>query len=211
MKYSVTDSTFKVYLLIEEVKGRPMPVPMYKNFKENEVFVCVDTTSESFLPINSEIFRKVKNKTEESIKNEPYLETLEIFTVKEAQEKYKERLVLEWAEFKRWDYNTYSNLVKRSLIALPDGSTRTDYLTLRVEKIKKLLVDWSLQNDGVKIEIKRKGDELTKDSLERVLSVSPPILTQIMTLADLVLEFSQEEQDFFTKDTQPTLPVKQAE
>jgi len=122
---------------------------------------------------------------------------------------------IEWAEFLYWDWKLMTKITgdARNI----DGTI--DPIKLRELKLKYLLLDWSLEEDGKKIEIKRKKigefECLAPECYEEISKVNPLILISFLNKADLVLELGAEEEDFFTGSSPntgetSTLVVKQS-
>lgn len=97
---------------------------------------------------------------------------------KSYQEQIKSNSVKkEYMEWKYWSYRLRCKIEKEASTRLPSGETIIDPDKLNELKIKYLLVDWSFTDEsGNKIPLKRTGDALDPDSLEKVLSLDPNIL-----------------------------------
>ena len=107
---------------------------------------------------------------------------------------------IEWAEFLYWNWELASIINKEA--RNPDGSI--DFIKLREAKLKYLLIDWSLEEDGKKIKIERKNKTLTPECLKEIKEIHPVILNAFLNKADLILELGEEEEDFFIKNSPPT-------
>lgn len=119
---------------------------------------------------------------------------------------------VEWAEFIRWDFGTMTDITKQARTTDEiTGTSTIDWIKLRELKLQYLLQDWSLEENGKKIELKRSGNKLDKESIDIVKSIDPRIINAFINKADRVLEFGQKEQDFFIKNIPPTTvqPVKE--
>ena len=90
------------------------------------------------------------------------------------------------------------------------GTSSIDWLKLRELKFQYLLKDWSLEDNGKKLELKRSGNKLDRESEELIKSIDPRIVNAFLNKADRILEFGQKEQDFFIKST-PLTTVQPAE
>lgn len=191
MKYRLEGKTFKVYFVVEEINGLPSLVPLYKDRLDKKAFVCYKADTDQFMFLND---------------RQDYLDaqkntSLELVDVRDAENKFPNRVKLEWAEFERWNWKTYTMIASKGAITDAQGRPATDFIRLREEKLRRLLVDWSLADDGKKIVLERVNSRLTDKSFSDVTSISPTILSHITSLADNILEFSQEEYDFFTSPT----------
>jgi len=118
---------------------------------------------------------------------------------------------VEWAEFIRWDWGVMTEITKQARIFDEvTGTSSIDWLKLRELKFQYLLKDWSLEDNGKKLELKRSGNKLDRESEELIKSIDPRIVNAFLNKADRILEFGQKEQDFFIKST-PLTTVQPAE
>jgi len=112
-----------------------------------------------------------------------------------------------WAEFIRWDWISLNQILKEARVEnVVTGRRDIDFQSMRELKLRKLLKDWSLEEDGKKIKVKRDENGLTEESWKEVISVDFAVLTAFLNKADLVLELGQEEESDFIK-VSPQLSV----
>jgi len=79
---------------------------------------------------------------------------------------------VEWAEFIRWDFGTMTDITKQARTTDEiTGTSTIDWIKLRELKLQYLLQDWSLEENGKKIELKRSGNKLDKESIDIVKSI----------------------------------------
>ena len=106
---------------------------------------------------------------------------------------------VEWAEFLYWDWKLMTKITRDAR----NIDNTVDPIKLRELKLRYLLLDWSLEEDGKKIEIKRKKEKdsilesITPECFEEISKVNPLIIITFLNKADLVLELGAEEEDFF--------------
>ena len=99
-----------------------------------------------------------------------------------------------WATFRRLTCGDYWEIEEKALISVGEGRAETRYIDNETTKrmmVERLLVDWSLD---IPLQIDEETGCLTKDSFERAMSISAPLMSALLTEYEKSNEISEEEQ-----------------
>jgi hypothetical protein len=120
--------------------------------------------------------------------------------------KNKDNFIIVWAEFQRWGWKLSNDILKASKVFdSASGNEHFDYQLLRENKLKCLLLDWSLKETDATLKIERvpsivgNTPELTESCWSNIQDVDPTVLNSFLNKADLVLELNQAEEENFPK------------
>jgi len=103
-----------------------------------------------------------------------------------------------------WKVEKATEVIREEVINMPLGGVRIniihdmDYQSMRVEMIRRLLVSWNIP-----VELNHEDDDgvLTEESLERVLSVSAPLISALLYEYETTFHIDQEEEKQIDKQS----------